>query len=344
MVSALSFCDLKGSSDQGQAQHMEDEATVPIYERHAEALYQNVVEGSFQEPHFSGLEVQPPANPQNILSRYQFGRILGQGGFGTVYEGRRLEDGLEVAVKIARKPWNMPYIVIPGHPALLPLEVGLLILVNWDPKVPQIVQLLDWQDQPDYYIMVLERPSPCTDLSNYISLFRGTLHEFVARLVMWQVTHAANVCSARGVLHRDIKMENLLINPETLEIKLIDFGCGDLLKESAYNQFCGTEDYCPPEFRTEGRYHGNPATVWSLGVLLFRMVCGHFPEPIELLAIYTGIWNQSGLSHECCHLIQCLLQQDPSRRIGLEEILPHSWFQVLSLRSATNGLEEVFTF
>jgi len=47
---------------------------------------------------FSGLEVQSPANPPDILSRYQFGRILGKGGFGIVYEGKRLEDGLEVSL------------------------------------------------------------------------------------------------------------------------------------------------------------------------------------------------------------------------------------------------------
>ncbi|XP_039513040.1 serine/threonine-protein kinase pim-1-like [Pimephales promelas] len=302
VASAPSSYDPKGSSDQGQ-----DETAVPIYERHAKEFYQNVVAD------FSGLEVQPPANPPDILSRYQFGRILGKGGFGIVYEGKRLEDGLEVAVKIARKPRKMQYISIPGHPAPLPLEVALLILVNnREPKVTQIIQLLDWQDELDYYIMVLERPLPCTDLLNFISLFRGTLSEFGAQLVMWQVTHAANACSASGVLHRDIKMENILINPETLETKLIDFGCGDLLKKSAYNYFSGTREYRPPEFKTEGRYHGNPATVWSLGVLLFKIVFGHFPGPSELRVINSGTWIQPGLSHECRLLIQCLLQLDPS--------------------------------
>ncbi|KAL0181435.1 hypothetical protein M9458_023841, partial [Cirrhinus mrigala] len=125
----------------------------------------------------------------------------------------------------------------PGHPAPVPLEVGLLILVNEVPKVPQIIQLLDWQDQPDHYIMVLERPEPCEDLWHYVTRCGGTLNEFVARLVMWQVTYAAQVCCVRGVLHRDIKLQNLLINPKTLEVKLIDFGCGDLLKESAYHRY-----------------------------------------------------------------------------------------------------------
>ncbi len=60
-----------------------------------------------------------------------------------------------------------------------------------------------------------------------------------ARLVMWQATHAAHKCIQRGVFHRDIKLDNLLVNPETLEIKLIDFGCRCLLRESGYDVFCG---------------------------------------------------------------------------------------------------------
>lgn len=87
--------------------------------------------------------------------------------------------------------------------------------------------------------MVLERPSPCQDLGNYVQRFGGTLTEDLAWLVMWQATYAADMCCRRGVFHRDIKLNNLLINPETLEVKLIDFGCGDLLRESGYGVFCG---------------------------------------------------------------------------------------------------------
>ncbi|XP_016364280.1 serine/threonine-protein kinase pim-1-like [Sinocyclocheilus rhinocerous] len=113
---------------------------------------------------------------------------------------------------------------------------------------------------------------------------------------MWQVAQAAHTCCRRGVLHRNIKLENLLINKDTLEVKLIDFGCGDLLKTSAYETFWGTEVYCPPEFEKSGKYHGKPATVWSLGVLLFELVCGDPPESKDLDIIEAGIWSKPGLS------------------------------------------------
>ncbi len=58
----------------------------------------------------------------------------------------------------------------------------------------------------------------------------------------------------------------------------------------------GTEDYFHPEYDMEGMYHGKPATVWSLGVLLIAMVCGHFPQPNDLLSIVLGVWIEPGLS------------------------------------------------
>ncbi|XP_016126402.1 serine/threonine-protein kinase pim-2-like [Sinocyclocheilus grahami] len=233
-----------------------------------------------------------------------------------------------VAVKTARKPKNMKYINISGHPTPLPLEVGLLILVNREPKAPEIIQLLDWQDQPEYYIMVMERPSPCEDLWNYLRRHGGILKEETARFIMAQATMAAHICCQRGVFHRDIKLENLLMNPETLEVKLIDFGCGDLLKDSGYKKLYGTREYFPPEYCVRRKYHGRPATVWSLGVLLFIMMCGRYPQPRDLHTIEHDIWSEPGLLDDCCHLIQSLLQQNPSQRIDLREILLHKWFKV----------------
>lgn len=99
--------------------------------------------------------------------------------------------------------------------------------------------MLDWQDQPDQYIMVLERPSPCEDLWHFCNRHEGVLDEDTARFIMAQATLAAHMCCRRGVFHRDVKLENLLVNTETLEVKLIDFGCGDLLQESGYETFCG---------------------------------------------------------------------------------------------------------
>ncbi|RXN25960.1 WD repeat-containing on Y chromosome-like isoform X2 [Labeo rohita] len=231
----------------------------------------------------------------DIFSYYEVGNKLGQGGFGAVYEGRRVKDGLEVAVKFVKKSEDTRYI---NFPEPLPLEVALLIMANAGSRVPQIIQLLDWMDVGKYYIMVLERLIPCEDVFDFVQRDGGRIDEKTARVIVRQATQAALVSCQRGVLHRDIKLENLLINKNTLEVKLIDFGCGDLLRSTAYTTFMGTPVYSPPEFVAEGKYHGEPATVYSLGVLLFSLVCGGFPDKHDLLMIDLNRWFIAGLSQD----------------------------------------------
>lgn len=99
--------------------------------------------------------------------------------------------------------------------------------------------MLDWQDDPDHYLIVMERPVPSMDMGKFLKCSGGVLSEQIAQYIMWQIIYAANFCCYRGVFHRDIKLENVLVNPTTLEIKLIDFGCGDLMKDSGYSACCG---------------------------------------------------------------------------------------------------------
>ncbi|XP_064285592.1 serine/threonine-protein kinase pim-1-like [Passer domesticus] len=155
-----------------------------------------------------------------------------------------------------------------------PLEIVLLDKVS--SGFSGVVQLLEWVELPNDIFMVLERPEHCQDLHHFIQA-RGFLSEGVARQLFRQVLEAVRHCTSCGVLHRDIKAENILVDLATGQAKLIDFGCGTYLQETAYTHFAGTPSYSPPEWTRFGWYHGKPATIWSLGILLHEMVCGKMP-------------------------------------------------------------------
>ncbi|XP_050994949.1 serine/threonine-protein kinase pim-3 [Labeo rohita] len=261
----------------------------------------------------------------HICLRYKFGGRLGKGGFGSVRKGTRYKDGLKVAVKYVLKKKDTTYITTALHPKPLPLEIALAIIINREPNCPHIIELLDWQDNPDYYLIVMEHPESSMDLEKFLKCSGGVISEQVAQYIMWQTIYAANFCCYRGVFHRDIKLQNVLVNPTTLKIKLIDFGCGDLMKDSGYTASCGTKPYFAPEYFDRGRYHAKPATVYSLGVLLFTMLHGRFPTAKDLYCLGN---NQSAfaVSKECISFLWACLQRSPDCRIPLEQMIYHDWF------------------
>ncbi|KAF5898707.1 aurora kinase-like isoform X1, partial [Clarias magur] len=269
-----------------------------------------------------------PSEQNEFESRYTMGKRLGKGGFGSVYVGVRKADGKEVAIKHAKKHHCDKYISIPGETQRLPLEVALMKMVSRHPCCENVVQLLEWFETSRSFILVLELPNPCMDLHRFCK--RNNLRrlaEPVAQKVIRQVVQVAQHCHVRGVFHRDIKPENILINPNTLEVKLIDFGCGELLKNEPYSDYSGTSFYCPPEWHLHKKYSAAPAVIWSLGIVLFELVCGKLPFKSKEKIVDGSLRFVSGLSHECCSLIMWCLERQPECRPTFSEILNHRWLK-----------------
>ncbi|KAM4756025.1 serine/threonine-protein kinase pim-1-like [Cyanocitta cristata] len=215
-----------------------------------------------------------------LQERYRLGSLLGSGGFGSVFSGTRLADGAPVAIKCVPRDRVRQWGELvsergqrqrrgvpggeepgPGGPdgARAPLEIVLLDKVSTGFR--GVIRLLEWVELPSSFLLVLERPERCQDLSGLLAE-RRFLPEEEARGLFGQVLEAP---------------ENILLDLATGQLKLIDFGCGAFLQDTAYTQFAGTLLYSPPEWIHHQRYHGEAATIWSLGLLLYQLVVGKHP-------------------------------------------------------------------
>ncbi|XP_037981960.1 serine/threonine-protein kinase pim-1-like [Motacilla alba alba] len=272
----------------------------------------------------------PPAGKaqRGLKEQYRLGSLLGRGGFGSVFAATRLSDGAPVAIKRVPRNHVQHWGELPDGTSA-PLEIVLLAKVSTG--FPGIIQLLEWCEFPNDIVMVLERPERCQDLQHFIRA-QGFLCEEVARELFRQVLEAVRHCTSCGVLHRDIKPANILVDLATGQAKLIDFGCGTYLQDTAYIHFAVTRSYSPPEWTHFGWYYGKPATIWSLGIVLHQMVCGEHPFMWgQKISWDQQLWLPQRLSPECQDLIRRCLSMLDVERPSLEELLCHPWMQDIHL-------------
>ncbi|XDV17568.1 hypothetical protein PO909_023406, partial [Leuciscus waleckii] len=211
------------------------------------------------------------SSTESFESLYNVEKLIGSGGFGRVFLGTRKFDGKKVAIKRTRKSDNDRYLYIPGNPELLVTEVALLMMMRREPISPFVIQLYEWFEHPKEFSLVMEYPEHYESLYDLIA--RQPWSEWFSRVVMRQAVRAVLHCIHHGVFHSDIHSQNFLFEKDTLDLRLIDFGCGQLFSSEGYESvtYKGFLEYCPPEVFTEPRFHAVPANVWSLGVLLYEL-------------------------------------------------------------------------
>ncbi|WFD28294.1 hypothetical protein MNAN1_003302 [Malassezia nana] len=137
----------------------------------------------------------------------------------------------------------------------------------------------------------------------------------------------------QGIVHRDLKLENILLD-EHRRVKLSDFG---FTREYQPHQLlqtkCGTLGYSAPEVLSDLRYFGPEIDVWSMGVILYVLLCGYLPfeddneSVIQWKIIHEDVEIPSTLSPDARDLLLRILQKDGQRRISIPEILSHPWFR-----------------
>jgi len=252
---------------------------------------------------------------------YKIGTLLGSGGFGTVYSGTRRSDGAQVAIKHINKKRVTEYGKENGRS--VPIEIALLRKLA---GVPGVVQLIDWYEQTDAYVVVMEKPEPCRDLFDYITE-RGALPEDEAKDLMRQAVDTLVEVHEAGIIHRDVKDENFLVELDTKRLRLIDFGSGTYYRDSEYTDYEGTRVYSPPEWVLWQKYNGMPATMWSLGVLLYDLVCGDIPFQTDEEIVRSSLVFREDLSSDVCDVIRACLAFNPDDRpADFDRLLSFRWF------------------
>ncbi|KAM4787718.1 hormonally up-regulated neu tumor-associated kinase isoform 2-T2 [Cyanocitta cristata] len=261
------------------------------------------------------------------VGNYLIGRKLGEGSFAKVREGLHVLTGEKVAVKVIDKKRAKKDTYVTKN---LRREGQIQQMI----RHPNIAQLLDILETENSYYLVMEL-CPGGNLMHKI-YEKKRLEEHEARKYIRQLILAVEHLHRAGVVHRDLKIENLLLDEDN-NIKLIDFGlsnCAGILGYSdPFSTQCGSPAYAAPELLARKKY-GPKIDVWSIGVNMYAMLTGTLPftvEPFSLRALYQKMVDKemnpfpTQLSSAAINFLRSLLEPDPAKRPNIQQALANRW-------------------
>ena len=261
---------------------------------------------------------------ENFDDYYSLVKHIGAGGYGSVWSCLEEETQQMCAVKIVSDSKCSRKTMCRRTKKPIPEEVDL-----WRPLYhPNLVmfQELFYDASHSNWMYVMDYDEQYLDLFNFIDI-NGVMSSSLASAVIRQVVDVVQYLFDVGIDHRDIKDENILINPTTNMIKLFDFGAASNLSGESYSSYRGTDVYLPPEYYNQHSYEAGPAAVWAIGCLTHCLIAGDCPfEDTTEIAEFVKLQWLDKADEAAKHFIDQCLHRDPSRRPYINELLGHRWF------------------
>ncbi|KAI1090448.1 Pkinase-domain-containing protein [Rostrohypoxylon terebratum] len=265
--------------------------------------------------------------------KWILGKTIGAGSMGKVKLARKEDSSEQVACKIIPRGSTED-----GHHSRADKEradqskeirtareAAIVTLLQH----PHICGMRDVVRTNYHWYMLFEYVNGGQMLDYIIS--HGKLKEKQARKFSRQIASALDYCHRNSIVHRDLKIENILIS-KTGDIKIIDFGLSNLFAPRGHlKTFCGSLYFAAPELLQARAYTGPEVDVWSFGIVLYVLVCGKVPfDDQSMPALHAKIKKglvdyPSWLSNECRHLLSRMLVTDPRQRATMHEVMNHPW-------------------
>ncbi|CAM0148509.1 unnamed protein product [Urochloa decumbens] len=280
--------------------------------------------------------------------RYELVRDIGSGNFGVARLMRDRRTSELVAVKYIERGEKVPVDslrlwLLPmrdQHQFILKIDENVQreIINHRSLKHPNIIRFKEVILTPTHLAIVMEYASGGELFERICKNVR--FGEDEARYFFQQLISGVSYCHSMQVCHRDLKLENTLLDgSDAPRLKICDFGYSkSSVLHSQPKSTVGTPAYIAPEVLLKKEYDGKIADVWSCGVTLYVMVVGAYPfeDPEEpknfrktiqrILNVQYAIPDNVNISPECRHLISRIFVGDPAMRITIPEIRNHSWF------------------
>uniref|UniRef100_A0A8C7P7E0 Protein kinase domain-containing protein n=1 Tax=Oncorhynchus mykiss TaxID=8022 RepID=A0A8C7P7E0_ONCMY len=253
---------------------------------------------------------------------YRMEKTLGKGQTGLVKLGVHCITGQKVAIKIVNREKLSESVLMKVE-----REIAILKLIEH----PHVLKLHDVYENNKYLYLVLEHVSG-GELFDYL-VKKGRLTPKEARKFFRQIISALDFCHSHSICHRDLKPENLLLD-EKNDIRIADFGMASLqVGDSLLETSCGSPHYACPEVIRGEKYDGRRADVWSCGVILFALLVGALPFDHDNLRqllekVKSGVFHMPHfIPPDCQALLKGMIEVDPDKRLKLEAVQKHSWYQ-----------------